>query len=256
MPTLHEVQRAFFRSLVTRDDGEACQYIVADEVSPEARFSIYRNTFVGVLTTALRLSFPAVCRLVGEAFFETASRLFIEEEPPRSAWLDQYGAAFADFLARFAPAATLPYLPGVARLEWAVSHALHAVDAEPLALSRLAEIDPADQPGIAFVPQPSLGFVRADHPVDAIWRTVLSGDDDAMAAVDLRSGPVWLLVERRAAEVELARLTEPAWRFTAALCASQALQSVIDAAPEVDASVLLANHLSAGRFIDFRRVGT
>src|SRR5258708_26285856 len=107
MSTLLEVQRAVYRSLVARDDTAAAPHIVADALRPDARLSIYRNTFIGTLTTALRLSFPAVHRLVGADFFESAARIFIEEEPPYSAWLDEYGETFPAFLSRFTPAASL-----------------------------------------------------------------------------------------------------------------------------------------------------
>jgi hypothetical protein len=220
-------------------------------LAPEARLNVYRNTFVGTLTTALRLSFPAVYRLVGAEFFESAARLFIEAEPPRSAWLDDYGDAFPEFLARFARAASLPYLAGVARLEWAVSRALHAPDVEALDLSRLSVLDPADHSRIAFVPHPSVGLVRADHPIDAVWRAVLEQDDKAMTRIDLSSGPVRLLVQRAKSGIEV---SEPAWRFASALFASEPLQAATDAAPDVDASILLADHLAAQRFVDFTLV--
>src|SRR5713101_4836442 len=144
MPTLLELQRAVHRSLVARDDGAVVRHILADGIAPEARLNIYRNTFIGALTTALRLSFPAAHRLVGSEFFESAAGIFIEEEPPRTAYLDEYGEAFPEFLSRFAPAASLAYLSGVARLEWAMSRALHAPDVEPLDVSRLSAIDPGD----------------------------------------------------------------------------------------------------------------
>lgn len=251
MPTLLEIQRAVHRSLIARDDAQAVAYIVADELLPEVRLNIYRNTFIGALTTALRLSFPAVHRLVGDEFFESAARIFIEEEPPRSAYLDNYGTGFPEFLAKFRPAASLPYLPGVARLEWAVSRALHTSDEQAIDVSRLSEINPADHGRIAFVPHPSLGLVRADHPVDAIWRAVLAQDDAAMARIDLNAGPAWLLVHRRRSGIEVIRCTEPAWSFASALFASQPLQAAIDTAPDVDASILLADHLAAGRIVDF-----
>lgn len=254
MPTLLEIQRAVHRSLVAHDDAKAAAYIVADDLMPEARLNIYRNTFIGALTTALRLSFPAIHRLVGAEFFENAARLFIEEEPPRSAYLDDYGAGFPEFLANFRPAASLPYLPGVARLEWAVSRALHASDDQAIDVSRLSKIDPADHGRIAFVPHPSMGLVHADHPVDAIWRAVLAQDDAAMARIELNSGPVWLLVQRRQSGLEVMGCNESAWRFASALFASLPLQAAIDAVPDVDASVLLADHLAAQRFIDFTLV--
>src|SRR5260370_23822662 len=107
------------------DEGDAAAYVRVGGVSAADRLSIYRNTLYGTLTNALRLSYPAVHRLVGAEFFEASAQKFIEDEPPRGAYLDDYGAGFPDFLARFPAAASVPYLPDVARLEWAVSRALH-----------------------------------------------------------------------------------------------------------------------------------
>ncbi|HVA15369.1 MAG TPA: DNA-binding domain-containing protein, partial [Stellaceae bacterium] len=249
-----DLQHAVHRSLVARNDAELASHIIPDGLAPQSRLNIYRNTFVGTLTTALRLSFPAVYRLVGAAFFESAARIFIEAEPPDSAYLDDYGETFPDFLARFAPAASLSYLPDVARLEWCVNRALHALDVEPLDLARLAAIDPQDQSRVGFVPCPSIGLVRSTYPVDAIWRAVLAQDDDAMSKIDLRSDPVWLLIERRKSGVDVIRCTAQAWRFASELFATRPLEAAIDAAPGVDASILLADHLAAGRLVDFKFV--
>jgi Putative DNA-binding domain len=124
MPTMLELQRAVYRGLVVGEDGPCAEHVVAEGIAGEARLNIYRNTFIANLTTALRLVYPAIHCLVGALFFESAARFFIEAQPPRSAWLDEYGADFPEFLAGFAPAASLPYLPGVARLERAVNTAL------------------------------------------------------------------------------------------------------------------------------------
>ena len=45
-------------------------------------------------------------------------------DPPRTAWLDAYGTEFPEFLEHFEPAASLAYLPDVARLERAVGRAM------------------------------------------------------------------------------------------------------------------------------------
>src|SRR3990170_3336886 len=70
MPTLLDVQRAMYRSLAERDNERAAGYIIADGLAAPDRLDIHRNTLVSSLTTALRLSYPAVHRLVGAAFFE------------------------------------------------------------------------------------------------------------------------------------------------------------------------------------------
>ena len=227
VPTLLEVQHAVYRSIVGRDDAEAAGYIVAEWIDPEVRLGIYRNTFATVLTNALRLTFPAVHRLVAAECFEGTARLFMEEQPPQYANLDDYGAGFPEFLARFPPVAALAYLPDVARLEWAVSRALHAPDAPPLDIGRLAALTTDEQARVRFMPHPSTELLHADHPVDAIWRAVLAQDDAALAAIDPASGPVWLLVHRTESGVEVTRLSESAWRFTEALFAGHPLYSAL-----------------------------
>jgi hypothetical protein len=250
VPTLLELQRAMRASLVDRDDGAAAAMLAANV--PADRLNIYRNTFVTGVTKALRLSFPAVHRLVGAEFFEGAAGLFIAQHPPQAAYLDEYGAEFPEFLRDFEPAATLVYLADVARLEWAVNRAIHAPDVELLALAQLSDLSPEDQIRLCFVPHPSITLLCADYPADVIWRGVLSGEDAALAAVDLDAGPVRLLVERRATGVEVSRLDDAAWRFAAALCEGQPLAAVFAAATDTQADALLAEHLAAGRFIDFR----
>jgi hypothetical protein len=249
MPTLLEVQRAMRASLIGRDD------VAAAAMLPEGvgadRLNIYRNTVLVGLTKALSLCFPAVGRLVGADFFEGAAGLFIPQHPPRAAWLDRYGAEFPDFLQHFAPAATLAYLPDVARLEWAVNLALHASDAAALDLARLGSLAPEHQASVAFVPHPSVSLLRLDHPADDIWRAVLDGDDAALAAVNVDAGPVHLLVERGAAGVEVLRLAEPAWRFARDLVAGHTIEAACAAAAGVDVQALLAEHLAGGRFTDF-----
>ena len=77
MPTLLELQTAMQASLVHRDN-EAVSAMLAGHI-PADRLDIYRNTFVHTLTRALRLSFPATERLVGEDFFEGAAQFFIAD---------------------------------------------------------------------------------------------------------------------------------------------------------------------------------
>lgn len=251
MPSLREVQQAIRTSVVQRDDTLAATFVVDDELSPEERLAVYRNTFASNLANALRLSFPAIYRLVGAEFFESAAQIFAHERPPRSAYLDEYGAEFPAFLASFPPSALFAYLPDVARLEWAVTRALHSPDAESLDVARLAELAPSDHDRVRFAPHPSVTLVRAGYPVDAIWRAVLAQDDAALAAIDLAAGPEWLIVQRLVTGVDVTRIDEPAWRFAADVFGGQPLGLALLAADGVDASTLLAQHMAAGRFTAF-----
>jgi hypothetical protein len=245
-PALLEVQRALRASLVADDDAPAARHVF-----PAGRLEVYRNTFAGVLVNALRLSYPAVQKLVGEAFFEGAARAFIAGHPPASACLDDYGAAFPEFLAAFSPASSLAYLSDVARLEWAVCRALHARDAEALDPRCLAPLDGKERGRLRFVAHPAVSLLEVRYPAHLIWRAVLGGDDATLSEIDLESGDALLLVERRESGVEVTRLPEPEWRFASALFARRPLYAAIDEAGDFDAARSLAAHLAAGRFVAY-----
>jgi len=249
MPTLLEMQAAMRQSLVHRDSAAASAMLAA-QVRAE-RLDIYRNTFLLTLTKALRLCFPVVQKLVGDKFFEGAAQVFIAGHPPRAAWLDQYGAEFPDFLRAFGPAASVRYLGDVAELEWAVNCALHAADAEPLDPAKLAAVATDDQRRIRLIANPSIALVQLRYPVDAIWRAVLAGDDEALGAIDLDSGPIHLLVERSAEGVEVKRLGQQPWQFLAKLSAGESIEAAIESAGDFDCASSLAEHLALGRFCRF-----
>jgi hypothetical protein len=250
-PSLLEIERAMRASLVSHEDDGIAPHVAEGGVPAAGRLHVYGNTFAGVLTTALRISYPAVQRLVGAEFFEGAARVFLESSPPDSACLDDYGEKFPGFLSGFEPAASLAYLSDVARLEWAVNRALHARDCAPLDVRRLAALADDERGKVRFEPHPSAGLVRVDHPADLIWRAVLEEDSAALSAIDPHAGPAWLFVQRRPGGVDVRRMNVHAWQFTAALCAGQPLAQAFDLAHDFETSALLAEHLAAGLFVDF-----
>ena len=132
-----------------------------------------------------------------------------------------------------------------------MNRALHASDAAPLDPRRRAALAEAEWARVSFVPHASVRLLRVEHPADLIWRAVLEEDYDALSAIDPGAGPARLLVQRLATGVELRRMGESAWRFTVALFAGRPLAAALDEAPDSEASALLADHLAAGRFIDF-----
>jgi hypothetical protein len=249
-PTLLELQHAMQRSMLDGRDGDVETWVVDEGMSGTMRLGIYRNTSVSVMTTALRLAFPAVRQLVGQEFFEGASRMFAAETPPRSAWLDEYGSDFPAFLERWPHAACIPYLADVARLEWQVTLVVHAPETPSLELARLAELSEPQLAQTRLVPRPEVRLVRCEFPVDAIWRAVLDGDDRAMAAIDLADAPVWLRVLRTDSGPEALRLNENEWRVLDALFSGQPLHAALAEARGEQTHALLAEQLARGDFKD------
>jgi hypothetical protein len=250
MPALRELQQAFGAFMLSEDDDAVCGHIVDDGFSAAERFRIYRNTCRSVLVETLRMTYPAVDRLVGRDFFDMAAGQFIGAHPPRSGYLNEYGGAFADFLAALGPGSPLPYLADVARFEWALGIAANAVDAPVLDAGALAAVDPECHARLRFEPHPSVRFLALAYPADQIADAVLSGDDAAMAQVDLSSGPVRLLVHRGPGGVEAQRLERDAYDFVSRLCAGEALASVLETAPP-EAPALLAEALMKGHLTAF-----
>ena len=249
MPTLLETQTALCRAILSGNCSEATGLIAPGCINPEEALAIYRGTFIAAATKALRLTYPAVERLTGAEFFENAAAEFISHTPPNSGCLDDYGSAFGDFLATFAPAACLPYLADVARLEWAVNNALRAADVAALqceALSAAGMIDPAK---LILKPHPSLALLKVQFPADTIWRAVLQEDDAALAAITLTGGPFFLLITREEDGVQVERLPEPIWQFLSSLCAGKSFAESFDAGPAREISTVLAHCLTRGRFI-------
>jgi hypothetical protein len=256
VPTLRELQKVVGESILMGDPSAATDHIVDDAIPAAERLCIYRNTFIGTLIGALRLTYPAVERLVGPDFFEGSASSFIDRHPPKTAYLNEYGAEFGAFLADFPPAASLPYLRDVAALEWAVSCAACAPDVPVLDPASLAHLDEADHGRLRFITHPSVTLLEIHHPADLIWRAVLDRDDDVLAALHLELKPLWLLVHRGAEGVVVRRLTVEEGRFTAALCAGQALAEAMPSDAPPDLVALLADHFAQGRFTGIAMVET
>jgi Putative DNA-binding domain len=246
MPALRELQQAFGASLRSEDDDVIYRHIIDGGFTAAERLRIYGNTCRSTLTETLRMTYPAVERLVGNEFFDMAAQQFIRAHPARTGYLNAYGDGFAGFLAALGPASAVPYLADVARLEWALNVAANAVDAPALAPDALAALDPECHAMLRFEPHPSLGLLALVYPADQIADAVLSGDDAAIGEIDLSGGPVWLAVHRGRAGVEAQRLERKAYDFISELCAGKPLGALVEAAP-AHAARLLAEQLAKGR---------
>jgi hypothetical protein len=135
------------------------------------RFAVYRNNVVAGLIDALEQRFPVCLRLVGNEFFHAMAGAYVRRSPPRSPMLAEYGGDFGDFVAAFAPARDLPYLPDVARLEYFIGRAYHAADVEPLSVDEIRAIPFERFGGATLSLHPSVQLAPSRFPIVSIWRT-------------------------------------------------------------------------------------
>jgi hypothetical protein len=221
-------------------------------LSPRKRFRVYRNTFFATLIDALRARYPVTERLVGEEFFEAAAAHFIEAHPPRSPVLIEYGEGFGTFLEGFEPAAALPYLADVARLEWLRHKAYHAADRKALGLSDLASAPQDRAYAMKFEFHPSAALLISPYPIVSIWET---------NATDAETRPIGphlpgeaALVLRPALDVHVVRLDEAEHAFAAELAEGATLGEAAAGGAALcglNVPTALAKLISAGAFASF-----
>ena len=164
------IQNAFARALLDPAHTVPAPIRGAARRRANRRFAVYCNNVVAGLVDALAQRFPVVCRLVGDEFFRAMARAYATARPPTSPLMMLYGETFPDFIDAFAPAAVLPYLGDVARLELARGRAYHAADAVPAGPQIFAGL-PAEQLGHLRVRlHPSASIVTSAHPIVSIWQ--------------------------------------------------------------------------------------
>src|SRR5258708_10292466 len=79
---------------------------------------VHRNTAMKAAQDAIADNYPVVRALVGEEAFAACAAGYSEANPPGDPRLCLYGEQFDAFLSGYVPFRELPWLAGVARLEW------------------------------------------------------------------------------------------------------------------------------------------
>lgn len=216
--TLAILQGDFRRWLIDRSQE------AADRIGPAAGpgLCVYQNNYRAQLVGCLSETYERTQAWLGEEAFVAAAVTHIDDRPP-SAWtLDAYPAGFADTLAALYPDDA--EVAELAWLEWALSRAFTAADADPIAPDRLAAVD-WDEAVIRFAP--GLITRKTTTNAAAIWAALTA--DQMPPPVELLPEPAALLVWRQgyvpnfrtidATEAYAIKLVEAGHSF-GALCAA------------------------------------
>lgn len=227
-------------------EAHAAPWLAALQSQPG--FAVYRNTVHKTCSDALQANYPTVCALVGEEWFRAAAALFVQAQPPTDGRLMAYGEGLAEFLCSFAPAAGLPYLPAVARLDrcWTESHL--AADASLPNAAWLARQSPEALSSLCLAPHPAARWAwSAEHPACALWQRQREG---APMDAELAWQGDGALLTRPEGSVQWTALSRAGMAFLDACAAGLPLglaaASVLQADPDTDLSALMAQLLQAG----------
>lgn len=227
-PTLHELQQWMAALIVTPANLDAPARLafidVADHATAIQRLKVYADGYPARLHEALAESFPAVEHVVGQGAFSGLVHRYVAAVSLHSYNLNDAGAALPDFMRHDPLTTQLPFLPGLAQLEWCVARAFHARDAAPIDPASLASWDLNDWERAVFRFQPSVALVSSDWPIREIWEhreTPIEQMD-----IDVSNRPERVLVCRASFEVRCVSLEAPEARVFAGLLAGQTLGAV------------------------------
>jgi hypothetical protein len=244
------------QGLATFQDSFVAALYGSDEatlaaITAQPGFAVYRNTVMKACIDALAANYPCVRRLVGDEWFGAAAGIYARTHPPHTPVLMHYGADFERFLSALEPAAELPYLPGVAKLDrfWTEAHV--ACDETALEACVLAS-ENADAIGASRLrPHASARWTWFDSmPVATIWSR--NRFDGAVDLGDLEWKAEGILFTRPGASVQVIELDRADCAFLDACGSGQRLDAAVARALEVDSNTdltnLIARLLGAGAF--------
>jgi len=230
---LADLQAAFRAVCLGRDAPALAALVDGARVGAEARLRIYRNHVFHSLSTALAATFSTVQALVGEDFFRALAREYIAATPPAGAVLSEYGADFADFIARHERARALVYLADAARLDWALNRAYGSDAGAALTGEHLAALPPPAIEGLRLRLRTGVSLLRSPYAIDRIW-AVSRGDEEG--TVDLASDGVALVVFPRDDDAAFARLSRGEWTLLDACDGTATLTEAFERAVDADAA--------------------
>lgn len=231
MPSLRELQSEF-AAAVFGSDAPFDLLMWCAGSDPRRGLEAYRRSVLANLAAAVQTTYPVVGAIVGEAFLDAAARRYALGHPSASGDLNAYGGDFGDFLASFSPAASLPYLPDVARLEWLV-HAVYGREDAPLPdLSLLAETTPDRWGELHFQLDPAHAAMPSCWPIVRIWAVNQPGYAGDFK-VDFDAAQI-ALVHRREAGTVVEALARGEYRLLHALANGASLGAAVGEAAGED----------------------
>ena len=252
--TLSIMQSRFMEALSGEKNSALDKALDTAHISAEGLIGIYRNNFRGGLTKALVLTHPVVEQLVGEDFFRAVCQDYIRKHLPQETNLDAYGTEFATFLETFEPAKTVPFLPDVARLEWAFHEASQAPAARTLDVAAFETIDPERYFELRLILHPSVRLLTSRYPVLRIWEMHQEGQQVTPVNLDESAG-IKVLLQRPDLQVIMTELQSAEYIWLESLMQGSGFFAAFEAASASDEAFDLASvmqkHVVLGTFSGF-----
>lgn len=222
--SLQSFQAIFTKALTDSSYQPTDDVFVDLGISPRQRLNVYFNNDQIAQESMLSSLFPAVRRIVGNEFFFNMAAIFGRKYHPTSGDLREFGARLPEFIKDFEPLHCLPYLPDVARLEWACHESLHSAGTSPANVLSNNSI-------ICLAPNARL--LQSRFPVAAIWDFALRDHDALSQVLNIHgAGPDYIVTMRPDTEVEVLTVSEDDWKWLESIDHDHANQAAFQLNPD------------------------
>jgi uncharacterized protein len=229
---LEQTQNEFAAALFDRAQEPQLFVRIKGGAAQGRRFALYRGNLTAGWDKTLAAAYPVLRMLVGEEFFSALTRAYGMAEPSRDADLNRFGASLAAFLEHFEPVAQYPYMPDMARLEWALHRAHYASDVQALTAQELGALAPEQLETARFSLHPACALLASRWATLALWQAHQADGDPVFPDPMERASHALMVRPRwRADAVEL---DAAAFAALSTLAAGATFGAALDAAFYVD----------------------
>ena len=169
MSALSDTQARFQAYVLAGEDGIVTEIAGADDAFRRTRLDIYFNAYRLRLAEALATDYEILKAHIGDEFFDTIVRDYIDARPSVFRNLRWFGGHLPDYLRDEPRYAGRPILADLARFEWTLGLAFDASDTATLRFEELAALPPEAWVGLRLTPHPALHIVELQTNAVSVW---------------------------------------------------------------------------------------
>ena len=231
--------------------------------SQERGLQVYHTNAQVAAIRNLQAAYPVIEQLVGGEAFALLARDLWHQLPPTRGDAAQWGADLAQLISSIAELKTEPYLPDVARIEWALHHAATAADAK-LDVNSLALLTTHDPEAITLQLAPGTHIVNSSYPTASITTAHLYENPsfEELQAKLRKNSPESALIWRQGFRPSVAVCSTADAVFIqnlldgASLAAALDASETVDTAPAFDFNTWLTQSAQSGLLVGAKLLST
>lgn len=143
------------------------------------RLDAYQHNYQGGLIEALKIAYPQILSLVGEAFFQQLAYEYLECHPLTESNHSRYGEYLSQFIAKLSinnqALTPLPYLADVAKSDWALYLSYYAATRSQFDVKAFSQLEVSSQTHAMFHIADDIHLIDSRWPLAQLWQFYIEG---------------------------------------------------------------------------------